>query len=145
VCTISTDILVWTQFRSSNPSSDSCHRTTTRPPTLPRSHPPQFHFPSVKNNRSPISPNPGLIIPLSSTSLSHPPTQTSTPSSHSSHALLNPSSDANTAHTIILLTPHSRSDSIAAHAVAPVAITGSHIIASAGRASPCASWYGRLL
>lgn len=117
---------------------------------------PYVYFPSVKNSRSPISPKPGLIMPFSSTSSSHPPTHTSTPSSHSPHALANPSSVAKIAHTIILLTPQSFSVSIAAHAVAPVAITGSTMIASSGCGGLEESagevvveedevWYGKLL
>jgi len=111
------------------------------------------YFPIVKNNLSPTSPKPGLIIPLSLTFSSSPATQISVPSGHSLAALNTPGSAPNTVTTIILLTPHSLSVCIAAAHVPPVAMTGSRSKASsealvlgvldgelaAGR------WYGRLL
>lgn len=48
---------------------------------------PGHHLPIVKYSRSPISPRPGLIIPLWSVSLSTPPTHSSTPSGQASAAL----------------------------------------------------------
>jgi hypothetical protein len=88
------------------------------------------YFPIVKNNLSPTSPKPGLIIPLSLTSSSNPAIQISTPSSHSPAALTTPGKAPNTATTITLLTPHSLSVWIAAAHVPPVAMTGSKSIAS---------------
>ena len=67
-----------------------------------------IYLPIVKNNLSPTSPNPGLIIPLASTSLSIPPTHTSTPSiPFSSAALLTPLSLPNTLISTTFFTPHS--------------------------------------
>lgn len=86
---------------------------------------PYAHFPIATNNRSPISPNPGTIIPLSSHLTSTPATQTSTPPSQLSCTLLTPSSDASTLIIITRFTPHSRNRWMAASAVAPVAMMGS--------------------
>jgi hypothetical protein len=87
------------------------------------------HFPIVKNKRSPTSPSPGLIIPLSFNSSSIPPTQTSVASGHSPAALVTPPAHPRTLIKTTLCTPHSLSVCIAAAAVPPVAITGSRIIA----------------
>lgn len=92
-----------------------------------------FHFPIVKNNLSPTSPRPGLIIPRSSTCLSNPPTHTSTDSlPFSSAARVTPSSLPNTLITTTFFTPHSSSVCMAALAVPPVAITGSKSMAMEG-------------
>lgn len=83
----------------------------------------------VRNKRSPTSPSPGLIIPLSSKSSSIPPTQTSVASGHSPAALLTPPAHPNTLIRITLCTPHSFSVCMAATAVPPVAMTGSRMMA----------------
>lgn len=88
------------------------------------------YFPIVKNNLSPMSPRPGFIMPFSSTSPSQPPTQTWTPSSHSWQAWRNPCSVAKMLTTIMRFTPQSLRLSMAAEAVAPVAMTGSTMMAS---------------
>ncbi len=84
-----------------------------------------FYFPIVKNNLSPTSPRPGIIIPLSLILSSTPASQISTPSSHSVAALTTPGTAPSTAMTMTFLTPHSLSVWIAAAQVPPVAITGS--------------------
>lgn len=83
------------------------------------------HLPNVKNNRSPMSPSPGLIIPRSLSSLSIPPIQISVPSAHSSAAFMTPTWAPRMLIRITRSAPHSLSVCIAAAAVPPVAITGS--------------------
>ena len=92
-----------------------------------------LYFPIVKNSRSPISPIPGLIIPLSSISSSQSPTQISTcPSAPSAAALISPGALPSTDITSTFLTPHSSSVWIAATEVPPVAIMGSRRMATSG-------------
>ena len=85
------------------------------------------YFPSVKNNRSPTSPNPGFIMPLSLISSSMPASQISVPSGHSFAAFKAPTRAPSTDITIIRPTPHSLRVWIAATQVPPVAMTGSTI------------------
>lgn len=66
-----------------------------------------LYLPTVINNLSPISPTPGVIIPLSSTFPSRPASQTSVPSGHSLAALSTPSLAPKIANTMIFSTPHS--------------------------------------
>jgi hypothetical protein len=87
------------------------------------------HLSNVKNNRSPISPNPGLIIPRSLSSLSIPPIQISVLSAHSSAAFVTPTWAPRILIRITRSAPQSLSVWIAAAAVPPVAITGSMSIA----------------
>lgn len=86
------------------------------------------HIPRVRKSLSPTSPKPGLIMPLASVSLSQPPTHTSTPSATFA-AFVRPFSDAMTLMTRIRFTPQSLRVSMAAEAVAPVAMTGSTMMA----------------
>ena len=97
-----------------NLSERPCRETTTT-----------SHLPNVKNNRSPMSPSPGLIIPRSLSSLSIPPIQISVPSAHSSAAFMTPTWAPRMLIRITRSAPHSLSVCIAAAAVPPVAITGS--------------------
>jgi hypothetical protein len=83
------------------------------------------HLPIVRYKRSPMSPSPGLIIPLSFSSSSIPPTQTSVASGHSPAALVTPPAQPKMLIRITFCTPHSFNDCIAAAAVPPVAMTGS--------------------
>ena len=87
------------------------------------------HFPNVRNSRSPISPKPGLIMPLSFSSLSIPPIHTSVPSAHSSAAFTTPVRAPRILIKMTRSTPHSFRVCMAAAAVPPVAITGSSNIA----------------
>lgn len=124
-------ILDQLQAQSQHPSNNPSVPTSLS--TLLRSHPSHHtHFPLVKNNRSPTSPNPGTIMPLASTCASTPPTQTSTPSLHSSAALLTPASAPSTLMTRTRSTPHSFSVWIAATDVPPVAMMGSRRMARGG-------------
>lgn len=84
-----------------------------------------LYFPIVKNNLSPTSPKPGMIIPFPSNSSSKPANQISVPSGHSWLAFSTPGMAPRMAMTITRLTPHSLRVSMAATQVPPVAMTGS--------------------
>jgi hypothetical protein len=108
-----------------------------------------IYFPTVKNNLSPTSPKPGLIIPFSSVSASTPPTQSSTPCGQISEAFCKPAWLARTETAIIRGTPQSRRVSIAAQTVEPVAMMGSMTMARSGTRGGCCSipqgrgWFSR--
>lgn len=110
-------------YHESSPNMHVTHR---------EGHRARDHFHWVRKRRSPMSPSPGLIIPRSSVPGSTPPTQSSTPSGHSSAARLRPPSLANMDTEMMRGTPQSLSVSIAAHTVEPVAMIGSTMIASSG-------------
>ena len=122
---------IWYSFQSGSQlttlNSKPLLQSTTRTSFIHMKH---SYFPIVKNNLSPTSPSPGLIMPHSLTFSSRPATHISTPSSHSHAALNTPGIAPKTAITITLLTPHSFSVCIAAAQVPPVAITGSRRMAS---------------
>lgn len=103
------------------------------------------HFPTVKNKRSPISPNPGLSIPPPVTPSSTPATQISVPSPHSSAALLTPSLAPSIETTRTRRAPQSRSVWMAAAQVPPVAMTGSRTMARPEAGGPSRAGSGRLL